>query len=224
MTQTTVSIQPVRHPAPYNKKLFPVMASMLWGCHDLLDPMAGEGNIFKLRGYFTPTPNITAVEIEPDYAKAHPEVQVGDALHLDSKDDVFDAIGVSPAWANRLADHHNAKDGSRRITYKHCIGHDLHPNNGGQLQWGPKYRAFITQAWTEARRVLQPGGRFVLDIGNHIRGGVEIDVAGWMKGEMVRLGYHYITEVKVKTGRLRYGRNHELRIDHEFVMLFRNDK
>lgn len=225
MSQITVlDQQPVRHPATYNKALFPIMSSMLWGCERLLDPMAGVGKIFKLRDYLTPPPDITAIEIEPGFARAHLEVQVGNALNLSFAENTFDAICVSPPWANRMADQFNSLDHSIRLTYFHCLGQKLAEYNGGAFQWGPKYRAFITAAWIEARRVLQPGGRFVLDIGNHIRKHQEIDVSGWMKKEMIRIGYTFVTDVSVNTRRLRFGRNHDKRIDHEFVMLFRNDK
>lgn len=224
MLQTIPLVLPVRHPATFNKALFPIFTSMLFGCENILDPMAGVGKVFQLRDWLTPPPTITAIEIEPDFARAHPEVQVGNALNLDFPDNTFDAIVVSPPWANRMADHHNATDHSIRLTYHHCLGHAMSEFNGGQYQWGAMYRTFINTAWIEARRVLKPGGRFVLDIGNHIRRGKEIDVAGWMKQEIINIGFKFITDVSVNTRRLRFGRNHDKRIDHEFVMLFVNKK
>lgn len=222
---TPLTATQVRHPATYNKSLFPIFTSMLWGCEKLLDPMAGVGKIFKLRDYLQPNPpEITAIELEPEWASAHPEVRVGNALNLDFAPNTFDAVCVSYPWGNRMADKHKATDHSLRLTYTHCLGRDLHADNGGKLQWGNAYKFFITDASLEIKRVLKPGGRFVLNVGNHIRKGVEIDVAGWMKAEMIRLGFTFVTDVGVNTRRLRFGKNHDKRIDHEWVMLFRNTK
>ena len=79
---------------------------------------------------------------------------------------------TSPTYGDRLADHHDARDGSVRHSYKHDLGRDLHPDNSGAMQWGPAYRDFHTAAWVEVRRVLRPGGRFVLNVKDHVRGGV----------------------------------------------------
>jgi hypothetical protein len=52
------------------------------------------------------------------------------------------------------------------------LGRPLTPGNSGALQWGEEYRALHVAVWTECRRVLKPGGIFVLNVKDHIRGGV----------------------------------------------------
>ena len=53
-----------------------------------------------------------------------------------------------------MADHHDAKDDSRRITYRHCYGKELQENNAGMLQWTDStYKVLHRRAWLEARRV-----------------------------------------------------------------------
>lgn len=183
----------------------------------LLDPFAGTGKIHLLGNENLRT---VGVEIEPEWADLHPQTIVGDALNLPFAASSFDAIATSPTYGNRMADHHDAKDGSKRNTYKHTLGRNLHPNNSGQLQWGPKYREFHQRAWSEAIRVLKPGGIFILNISNHIRKGEEIDVTDWQ----VRTIQEYIPIKDVRTvGTIRYreGSNSSLRPSHESVVLFR---
>ena len=78
-----------------------------------------------------------------------------------------------------MADHHNAYDPQTRHTYRHDLGRDLNPANSGAMQWGDEYREFHVAAWMEAVRVLRSGGRFVLNIKDHIRDAKWQDVAGW---------------------------------------------
>lgn len=127
----------------------------------VLDPNAGIGKIHLLAercGIET-----VGIEIELDWACAHPRTLVGNAFYLPFKDNEFDAICVSPVFGNRMSDHHDAKDASKRITYRHMIEHELHPDNTGQLQWGATYRDAYKLMWTEAVRVMKPEGVFILN-------------------------------------------------------------
>lgn len=220
---TNLTPTKVIHPAPFSQALYPYFRAFL-GCPKfLLDPFAGGGGVFTLQPYL-PDTLIVGVEIEADYCALCPWLTQGDATHLEYPANAFDAVLTSPTYGNRFADHHNAKDGSRRIGYKFSLGHDLHPNNTGGMQWGDLYRLMHVDAWREVRRVLCPGGRFVLNVGNHIRKGVEVDVAGWHRQTLIKLGFEHLVSVPVKTRRMRYGANHQLRIDHEWVMVFINNK
>lgn len=182
-----------------------------------LDPFAGTGKVHLLANSQLRT---VGVEIEPEWATLHPDTIIGDALRLPFKDDSFDAIITSPTYGNRMADHHDAKDGSKRNTYKHAIGRDLHANNSGQMQWGPQYREFHESAWKEAHRVLKPGGIFILNISNHIRKGEEVDVTGWQVRTLE--GYIYKEDVRtVATRRYKEGSNSSVRVPFESVVRFR---
>ena len=48
---------------------------------------------------------------------------IGDATALPFADWTFDAVITSPTYGNRMADHHNAQDGSRRVSYRHSGKH-----------------------------------------------------------------------------------------------------
>src|SRR5690606_19530624 len=128
--------------------LLPIMAGYLHGCTRILDPFAGVGGIFDLLAWM-PAAQVEAVEIEPEWAAADPRITLGSALALPWPAGTFDAICTSPTYANRMADHHEARDASRRNTYRHALGRPLHPDNAGAMQWGEAYRQLHITAWTE---------------------------------------------------------------------------
>jgi hypothetical protein len=123
-----------------------------------------------------------------------------------------------------MADHHNARDASKRHTYKHYLGHDLHPYNAGALQWGERYRIFHRMAWREAVRVLRPDGLFLLNSSDHIRKHRVQHVTQFHLDTLVRLGLRRERTVLIGTERLRHGENHEARVDHETVTILRKEQ
>ena len=128
---------------------------------------------------------------------------------------------TSPTYGNRMADHHNARDGSKRITYRHTLGRALTPGNSGAMQWGAPYRELHRRAWHEVRRVLFPGGLFALNVSNHIRKGVEVPVVEWHRDTLLTMGFVMDEDIEVHTARLRYGENHALRVGSEHVLCLR---
>jgi hypothetical protein len=209
----------VRHPARYSAELLPVLVDALRGCRRILDPFGGVGGIFKLEP-FLPGCEIAALEIEPEWAAQHPRTTLGNALALPWPDGYFDGICTSPCYGNRMADHHAAHDASRRNTYRHTLGRPLHPDNAGALQWGDAYRDFHLRAWMETRRVLQPGGRFVLNVKDHIRAGARQPVTAWHIDALAGLGLALVDRREIVCPGQRFGQNGERRIECESVLLF----
>lgn len=209
-----------QHPAKYTDALLTTFARMLQGSTRVLDPFSGTGKVFLLE-HWLPNAQIEAVEIEPEWAALHQKTTLGNALHLPWPDEYFDAIVVSPAYGNRMADSLTpATSKYIRIGYADKIGRKLHQDNAGAMDWGDKYRDLHIAAWTEARRVLQPGGKFVLNIKDHYRNKKLQPVTDWHISALQDLGFVLVEHVKVDCPGMRYGRNGQSRVDYESVILF----
>lgn len=213
---TKLSASGPRHPAKFSVELLPLLAALVAGEELVLDPFAGTGRVHLLG------PPSIGVEIEPEWARMHPRTIVGDALHLPFRDGSIACVCTSCTYGNRMADHHDAKDDSRRNTYRHALGRELHPNNSGQLQWGMEYRKFHIKAWREVHRVLKPGGKFILNISDHIRKGEFQGVVAWHKAT-IELGglFERVAAYPVPTKRNRQGANGNARVTEEWVLVYR---
>lgn len=209
------------HPAKFSGVLLPVIAGHLVGYHQVLDPMAGVGTLAR---HLQPLGHwVWSNELEPEWEEQCPRPRsCYDARHLT---DIFfanrfDAIATSPTYGNRMADHHEARDTSRRNTYTHTLGRKLTPGNTGAMQWGDKYRRTHEQVIAECVRVLRPGGRVVWNVKDHIRGGRQVHVAAWHCIAWKRAGFTLAAEVPVPCPGNRHGQNGQLRVDHEWVLVF----
>ena len=204
----------IKHPAKYTDSLLPVFEELLKGCTKVLDPFTGTGKIHSL-----PYETI-GVEIEKEWAEMHPNTIIGDATDLQFANHEFDAICTSPTYGNRMADCHNAKDGSSRNTYTHKLGRVLNDNNTGKMQWGEKYKDLHIKAWKECFRVLKEDGVFILNFKNHIRKGKEVDVFSWHVKTLIELGFSLDLVKQVETNGNGFGQNGKLRTGFEFVARF----
>lgn len=207
------------HPARFNDQVLVAIRLMLAGTPTLtvFDPFAGVGKIHELDefGYET-----VGIELESEWAEMHHKTEVGNALTTRFADGWFDAIATSPAYGNRMADRYDGRDGSRRNTYRVALGHELHPDNSGGMQWGPEYRQFHKTAWQETIRVLKVGGIFILNIKDHVRRGEVQSVTQWHIEALEELGLESDIALRVHTTGLRFGTNHEARVDYESVVRF----
>ena len=183
---------------------------------------AALGGIHQLR---RPDLYTIANEIEWDWACQHESNVVGDALCLPFASQTFDAWCCSVVYFNRMSDSHVAKDDSKRNTYTHVIGHKLHPHNAGQIQWNDKAREFTREMLAESLRVLRRDqyARAILNVSNHIRAGIEQDVTQYHIDVMESMGMKVSEHYRVRTQRNRQGRNGNIRVNHESVIVFRWD-
>lgn len=224
----------IRHPAKYSA---PIMDILSWLVLEelkqvsdnealyILDPFAGTGKIHKL-GDLSPRVSTWGIEIEFEWASMTATTFCMDMREM-SWANYFHMVITSPTYGNRMADHHNAKDGSKRMTYKHILGRDLSPGNSGQLHFGDDYKKFHIEAWEAVSRAIRqphgrtPGGLFVLNVSDFIRRGERIAVCDWHCDTILSMGYDLVLERDVPTPRLRYGQNHAARVTHEKIFVFR---
>lgn len=205
----------MNHPSPFSKELYEILALSITHTPRVLDPFAGTGrchDIAALAGV-----ECVGVEIEPEWAEMHPRTVVGDALSLPFPSESFDAIMTSPVYGNRMSDHHDAKDGSYRRTYRHLLGRALHDNNAGKLQWGDRYRKFTRDSYAEISRCTR--GKFVLNVSDHIRKDEVIPVTDFHVTTLEDLGFKVICMLPVVTRRFRRGENDKVRVENEWVVL-----
>lgn len=205
------------HPAPYTRSIVELFGTLELSGR-VLDPFAGTGLIHDL-GL-----EAVGVEIEPEWAELREGTIIGDATRLPFRDVCFDAVVTSCTYGNRYADHHKAKDGSLRRTYTHDLGRDLHPRNTGKMAWkGPgvgPYCELHEEAWSEVWRVLARDGRFVLNIKNHIKAGVEQMVTEWHAELLSTIGFNMVQAHQVFTPGMRVGANRQ-RVPFESVLVWR---
>ncbi len=193
----------------------------------ILDPFAGTGRIHELMDRVEGVETV-GIEIEPEWAAYHQRTRVGNALELpDHWTSHFDMVVTSPTYGNRMADSHNAKDSSKRITYKHKLGRDPSPDSSGTLHFGLKYQQFHRFAWAEVARVTkqphdgQRGGLFLCNVSDFIRHGERVDVTNWHIEAICAAGFEYEAEYRVDTKRMGFGSNSKARVAYEVILKFR---
>ena len=215
-----------KHPAKFSEVLLPLLYEELRLFPSVLDPFGGVGKLAKIKelGY---KGTVTCNELEKEWVEASEyavdDWHIGDAAKMAwAIDHQFSAVCTSPTYGNRMADHHNAKDGSRRITYRHYLGRPLTEGNTGKMQWGKEYRQKHIQIYHEIIRVLSYDGVLLVNVSNHIRGGVVIDVVSWHTSQLIGFGMTLVKDILVETPRMRYGKNGEQRCLQEYILVFRN--
>jgi hypothetical protein len=218
--------QPQRlgHPATYSRAILNTIASYLEPGQSVLDPFAGVGTIHELADRCQVS--TIGVELEPEWADLHPHTVCADALTIDELfEDQFDVIATSPAYGNRMADHHDARDGSHRNTYKHMLGRDLTDGSSAAMQWGPEYRGLHSAVWRKCFNVLSDGGLFILNIKDHVRDGGVQHVTSWHVDRLCRvLGLRLIAHHIIPGPGLPSGENEDLRVVGEEIYVFRKDQ
>jgi hypothetical protein len=117
-----------------------------------------------------------------------------------------------------MADHHEARDGSYRVSYRHTLGRPLSTGNSGALQWGDAYRALHRAAWAEVVRVLRPGALVLVNVKDHIRRGRLVPVAAWHWETLEALGCVVEAVDPVHTPGLRLGANRAARVADEVII------
>lgn len=173
----------------------------------VLDPFAGTGkgvDYLRARGYAA-----EGIDLEPvdawGEADVSSHVRVGNALELEYDDGAIDVVFTSPSYGNRFADVDMRA--SVAGTYAKGLGRRATEGSSCHLQWGTAYREFHQAAWLEARRVLAPGGLFLLNISDHYRAKVPVAVSAWHVKTLVGFGFEWVAAEAIDTSRLTHGAN-----------------
>lgn len=180
------------HPATFSIEVLGAITAMLQEVNHgamatrpmtIVDPFAGVGTIHKLADLDW---GVTiGVEIEAEWAAAHPDTIHGDSRHLVELigDSQADVIVTSPAYGNRLADSYKAYDPEARRSYAIDLGHELTEGNGGGMPFtGDPKSAYCTlhaEVWAACARVLRPDGMFILNCKDFVRDGIVMSVTAW---------------------------------------------
>lgn len=220
----------VAHPARFSENVLDAMADLIaeftdvWHELHVLDPFAGTGRVHQLEAQYEWPDGMKTygVELEPEWAAMHDRTTVGDATRLPSRwTGKFDVVATSPCYGNRMADCHDARDDSKRRTYRHDLGRMPTPGSAATMQWGDDYRELHERAWRQVHRVLRPDGLFLLNVKDHVRKGARQNVSRWHRTTVLKLGFELIKTRRVNTPSMRYGENYEARIPFETIYAFR---
>ena len=213
----------VRHPAKYTDDFVSIFADLLNGRKRVLDPFAGTGKIGVIKK-FGFAGELYANEIEPEWINPNTYncdfITTEDAEFLQYPPEFFDAICTSPTYGNRMADHHIAKDGSKRNTYTHCIGRQLSDGNTGKMQWGAEYMEKHERIYNHLASLVKNGGLFVCNVKNHIRKGIEIDVKSFHEKAIIESGFAKTDEIFMETKGNCFGTNADKRTNGEYILVF----
>lgn len=192
----------------------------------VLDPFAGVGGIHRLARLDGVT--TVGVEIQHGWATAHPDTVWANSLEwMPASGKRFDIVATSPTYGNRFADHHDAQDGSRRVSYAHNLraaGEELEAGSSAGMPWGPDYWRFHADAYRAVADVLEPGGLFILNVSDLWRQQVLVQAHLFHRGAAMGAGLLVGgRDVKVTTPRLRgVGSDRTAkRAPHEVIMRFR---
>lgn len=119
-----------------------------------------------------------------------------------------------------MADHHEAKDGTKRNTYTHCLGRQLLDGNTGKMQWGVEYMEKHKRIYNHLYLLVKPKGLFICNIKNHIRNGKEIYVKEFHENALISCGFIKIDEIFVETQGNGFGANSDKRTNGEYILVF----
>jgi len=220
-----VSAQPqtrrdARHNAKFSAPILSAIITKLPARGLILDPMGGVGTL----AHTTPeTPGIITGELEWEWVKQALRPCVQQDVHaLPYRTGSVRCVVTSPTYGNRMADHHNAKDESKRNGYAFWlreVGAEPHPNNSGVLGFNRAYKMFHLYAYREIRRVLEPDGLFLLNVSNFIKRKREVEAVKWHAMACHALGFKELDRRYIETPRLRFGENHDARVEHEVLLV-----
>lgn len=212
------STLPPPHPAKFSEPILERIRPALEPDWLILDPFAGVGLVHTL------SDRTIGIEIEPEWASAHPRTICANSMDMPLPDRCVQCIVTSPTYGNRMSDHHEAKDNSQRYTYRHLLGRPLSSwNTGSFLCNNPLYTGIHDQVYAECYRVLDYGGLFILNISDHMHHGKQVRVSDWHIENLCGQGFTLLGEERIPTKRMRNGENRDARVTYELLVTFEKE-
>lgn len=164
-----------------------------------------------------------AVVTSPPYANRMADAYAGDAKERQCER--CKGSGFSPAagapFSCTQCKGSGIVVGSRRHTYRIALGRPLTDGSAAGMQWGDNYRQTMWKALQEIYRVLRPGGLFLLNISDHVRGGALQLVPEWFGKCATSLHFEPVDVIPIATQRNRDGANGDLRATCEWLLVYR---
>lgn len=145
-------------------------------------------------------------------------VKVGDSTLARNYPSSPYIICTSPTYGNGVNDHFKPKDTSRRLTYRVALGHALHPHNTGRYSGRGSRKGELEYWRLHEECVKHWPDVVVVNVKDSIRKGKVYPLGTKWRVLLMRYGYT-ITTHKVPVSGWRYGENHDVREDFEWVLL-----
>ena len=203
----------VPHPAKFSEGIIETMAQLLVDHHGcVLDPFAGTGRIHRLEDLGSWCTH--GVEIESEWAEYHHKTIQGDSRNLPYADGSFAVVATSPTYGNGMGQRKPYMNRSKgvRHSYADRLGRELTAGNTGAVRWGKEYCDLHYLVWAEVARVLNVGGRLLLNFKDPIRKGQLMPVSGWHLAVLAEFGIIYQGAVPIATPGMRAGEHASHRI------------
>jgi hypothetical protein len=211
----------VEHPARFSTELLPVLGNVLaaWFL-PVFDCYAGTGERLGQLCDEIGLP-YSGTEIEPEFIVDR-RVRQGNATDASTYPTGPYVVCTSPTYPNGMSDHFQARDDSKRHTYRQAlattIGHDrpLDRNNTGR--YGVR-NAGIGRYWQLVNDAVGHWpNRAVVNVKDFIVAGQVYPLDEKWQQLLVRHGYDIVERVEVACPGQRFGANRE-RVDHEVVLV-----
>jgi hypothetical protein len=212
-----------KHPAPFTESIIDrlevLIPKHIPPDRVIHDPFGGEGvRLGKLCDKLGYTFSGTDLE---NWRGGDERVIEGDATYAWSYPLVPYAVVTSPTYNNGCNDHFEAKDDSRRLTYRDRAGHALHDNNTGRWS-GRSSKKAEAQYWKLTRKsVVHWPNIAIVNVKDSVRstwdGGIYPLVQLWTE-LLEEFGYQVDAE-EVKCPGWRFGQNSDKRLQTESILV-----
>lgn len=210
-----------KHPAPFTDSIIEALADIIPANvpagHIVHDPFGGEGvrlgALCDRIGY-----TFSGTDLE-EWKGGDPRIVLGDATDSATYPIAPHAVVTSPTYCNGVNDHFEAKDFSRRLTYRSRAGHALHPNNTGRWS-GRRSKKGEVEYWRITYASVKNWPDIVIvNVKDSIRRVVEIYPLTDLWEALLKDHGYTVKRADVPCPGWRFGANGQARVDTEAILV-----